>query len=105
VIAHGALVRLFSKNPRLGDQIAVNYRQADLAPRQRLMLDAALKLAQAPQTFGEADVQALLAAGFSREDVWDIGAITALFALSNRLAHLSDMRPNDEFFTMGRESG
>jgi uncharacterized peroxidase-related enzyme len=105
VIAHGALVRLFSKNPRLGDQIAVNYRQADLAPRQRLMLDAALKLAQAPQTFRAEDVQALLAAGFSREDVWDIGAITALFALSNRLAHLSDMRPNDEFFTMGRESG
>jgi uncharacterized peroxidase-related enzyme len=105
VIAHGALVRLFSKNPRLGDQIAVNYRQADLAPRQRLMLDAALKLAQAPQTFGANDVQALLAAGFSREDVWDIGAITALFALSNRLAHLSDMRPNDEFFTMGRDSG
>ena len=104
VIAHGALVRLFSKNPRLGDQIAVNYRQVDLAPRQRLMLDVALKLAQAPQTFGEEDVQALLAAGFSREDVWDIGAITALFALSNRLAHLSDMRPNDEFFTMGRES-
>jgi uncharacterized peroxidase-related enzyme len=105
VIAHGALVRLFSKNPRLGDQIAVNYRQADLAPRQRLMLDAALKLAQAPQTFRAEDVQALLAAGFSREDVWDIGAITALFALSNRLAHLSDMRPNDEFFTMGRDSG
>jgi uncharacterized peroxidase-related enzyme len=105
VIAHGALVRLFAKDPRLGDRIAVNYRQADLTPRQRLMLDAALKLAQAPQTFGEADVQALLAAGFSREDVWDIGAITALFALSNRLAHLSDMRPNDEFFTMGRDSG
>jgi uncharacterized peroxidase-related enzyme len=105
VIAHGALVRLFSKDPRLGDRIAVNYRQADLAPRQRLMLDAALKLAQAPQTFGEGDVQALLAAGFSREDVWDIGAITALFALSNRLAHLSDMRPNEEFFTMGREGG
>ena len=105
VIAHGALLRLFSKDPRLGDQIAVNYRQAELAPRQRLMLYAALKLAQAPQTFGEADVQALLAGGFSREDVWDIGAITALFALSNRLAHLSDMRPNDEFFTMGRESG
>jgi uncharacterized peroxidase-related enzyme len=105
VIAHGALVRLFSKNPRLGDQVAINYRQADLAPRQRLMLDAALKLARAPQTFGGDDVEALLAAGFSREDVWDIGAIAALFALSNRLAHLSDMRPNDEFFTMGREVG
>ena len=105
VVAHGALVRLFAKNPRLGDELAVNYRQATLAPRQRLMLDAALKLAQAPQTFGEDDVQALLAAGFAREDVWDIGAITALFALSNRLAHLADMRPNDEFFTLGRAGG
>jgi uncharacterized peroxidase-related enzyme len=102
VVAHGALVRLFSKNPLLGDQVAVNYRQADIAPRQRIMLDAALKLATAPQTFGEEDVQGLLAAGFSREDVWDIGAITALFALSNRLAHLSGMRPNDEFYALGR---
>ena len=102
VVAHGALVRLFSKNPLLGDQIAVNYRQADITPRQRVMLDAALKLATAPQTFCERDVQALLAAGFSREDVWDIGAITALFALSNRLAHVSEMRPNDEFYTLGR---
>jgi uncharacterized peroxidase-related enzyme len=102
VVAHGALVRLFSKNPLLGDQVAVNYRQAEIAPRQRLMLEAALKLATAPQTFGEEDVQRLLAAGFSREDVWDIGAITALFALSNRLAHLSAMRPNDEFYTLGR---
>lgn len=102
VVAHGALVRLFSKNPRLGDQIAINYRTADLGGRQRAMLDAALKLAQAPQTFGEEDIQELLAQGFSREDVWDIGAITALFALSNRLAHLSDMRPNDEFYDLGR---
>jgi uncharacterized peroxidase-related enzyme len=102
VVAHGALVRLFSKTPLLGDQVAVNYRQAEIAPRQRLMLEAALKLATAPPTFGEEDVQRLLAAGFSREDVWDIGAITALFALSNRLAHLSAMRPNDEFYTLGR---
>jgi uncharacterized peroxidase-related enzyme len=102
VVAHGALVRLFSKNPLLGEQIAVNYRQADIGPRQRLMLDAALKLATAPQTFGEEDVQELLAAGFAREDIWDIGAITALFALSNRMAHLSGMRPNDEFYTLGR---
>jgi len=102
VVAHGALVRLFSKDPLLGDRLAVNHRQADLGPRQRAMLDAALKLAQEPQTFGEDDVQCLLAQGFSREDVWDIGAITALFALSNRLAHLTDMRPNPEFFTLGR---
>ncbi len=82
VVAHGALVRLFTKDPRLGDQLAINYRQADIGPRQRLMLDAALKLATAPQTFGDADLQRLLAAGFTREDVWDIGAITgALRAL------------------------
>ena len=104
VVAHGALLRLFSKDPLLGDRLAVNHRQADLGARQRAMLDAALKLATAPQTFGEDDVQLLLAQGFAREDVWDIGAITALFALSNRLAHLSDMQPNEEFFTLGRGS-
>jgi uncharacterized peroxidase-related enzyme len=102
VVAHGALLRLFSKNPRLGDQVAINFRAADLGARQRAMLDAALKLATAPQTFGEDDVQALLACGFTREDVWDIGAITSLFALSNRMAHLTDMRPNEEFYALGR---
>ncbi len=102
VVAHGALLRLFARNPRLADQIAVNYRTAEISRRQRLMLTAALKLALAPQTFGEADIQALLAAGFSREDVWDIGGIVGLFALSNRLAHLTDMRPNDEFYSLGR---
>lgn len=102
VVAHGALLRLFAKDPLLGDQVAVNYRQAGLGARQRAMLDAALKLATAPQTFGEDDLQSLLAQGFSREDVWDIGAISGLFALSNRLAHLADMQPNPEFFTLGR---
>jgi uncharacterized peroxidase-related enzyme len=102
VIAHGALLRLFAKNPLLGDQVASNYRTADPGPRERAMLEAALKLATAPQAFGEADVQMLLGHGFTREDVWDIGAITALFALSNRMAHLTEMRPNDEFYTMGR---
>lgn len=102
VVAHGALLRLFSKNPRLGDQVAVNHRQAELSPRQRVMLDAALKLATSPQGFCEDDVEQLLAQGFSREDVWDIGAITALFALSNRMAHLANMRPNDEFYSLGR---
>jgi uncharacterized peroxidase-related enzyme len=102
VVAHGALLRLFAKDPLLADRLAVNYRQAQQGPRQRAMLEAALKLATAPQTFGDDDVQSLLAQGFSREDVWDIGAITGLFALSNRLAHLSDMRPNREFFTLGR---
>jgi uncharacterized peroxidase-related enzyme len=102
VVAHGALLRLFSKNPLLGDQVAVNYRSADLDRRQRAMLDAALKLATAPQSFGESDIQNLLACGFTKEDVWDIGAITSLFALSNRMAHLTDMRPNEEFFDLGR---
>jgi uncharacterized peroxidase-related enzyme len=102
VVAHGALLRLFSKDPLLGDQVAINYRVAELSARQRAMLEAALKLATAPQTFGDDDVQALLAHGFTKEDVWDIGAITALFALSNRMAHLTEMRPNDEFYAMGR---
>jgi len=105
VVAHGALLRLFAKNPRLADQIAVNYRTAEIGRRQQVMLSAALKLAQAPQTFGEKDIQDLLAEGFSREDVWDIGGIVGLFALSNRLAHLSDMRPNEEFYNLGRMAG
>ena len=102
VVAHGALLRLFSKNPLLGDQIAVNYRSVELDRRQRAMLDAALKLATAPQSFGEDDIQNLLAFGFTKEDVWDLGAITSLFALSNRMAHLTDMRPNEEFYELGR---
>jgi uncharacterized peroxidase-related enzyme len=102
VVAHGALLRLFSRNPLLGDQVAVNYRSADLDRRQRVMLDAAFKLATAPQSFGEGDIQTLLACGFTKEDVWDIGAITSLFALSNRMAHLTDMRPNEEFYALGR---
>jgi uncharacterized peroxidase-related enzyme len=102
VVAHGALLRLFAKNPRLGDQVAINYRTAEIGRRQRVMLAAALKLAEAPETFADDDIEALLAEGFSREDVWDIGGIVGLFALSNRLAHLADMRPNDEFYSLGR---
>ena len=102
VVAHGALLRIFSKNPLLGDQVAIHHRNADLSPRERAMLDAALKLAREPQDFGEADISSLLDHGFTREDIWDIGAITALFALSNRMAHLTAMRPNDEFYAMGR---
>ena len=102
VVAHGALLRIFSGDPLLGDQVAINHRTADLSLRQRAMLDAAVKLAREPQRFGEADVLTLLEHDFTREDVWDIGAITALFALSNRMAHLSAMRPNDEFYAMGR---
>lgn len=103
VVAHGALLRIFSKNPLLGEQVAILYQKADLGERERVMLDAAVKLAARPQDFGQADVDRLREHGFSEDDVWDIGAITALFALSNRMAHLTDMRPNDEFYAMGRE--
>jgi len=103
VIAHGAALRIYAKNPQLGDQVAVNYKKADLGPRQRAMLEAAHKLARTPEAFGDDDIETLLAHGFSRDDVWDIGAITGLFALSNRMAQLIDLRPNDEFYTLGRE--
>jgi uncharacterized peroxidase-related enzyme len=102
VVAHAALLRIFAKDTKIGDDVAVNYRKADLTARQRAMLDAALKLARSPEEFGEPDVLDLLAHGFAREDVWDIGAITALFALSNRMATLTDMRPNPEFYSLGR---
>ena len=102
VVAHGAVLRIFAKNPILADQLAVNYRSADITPRQRVMLDFAIKMARRPEEIEEADVQTLRGEGFSDEDIWDIGAITALFAMSNRLAHLTTMRPNDEFFALGR---
>ena len=102
VIAHGALVRIRSKNPRLADQLAVNYRSAEITPRQRVMLDFALTLAVDSARLEDADFEPLLTAGFSWEDIWDIGAITAFFALSNRLAALTGMRANDEFYLMGR---
>ena len=102
VVAHGAVLRIFAKNPILADQLAVNYRSADITPRQRAMLDFAAKMARRPEEIEEADVQTLRGEGFSDEDIWDIGAITALFAMSNRLAHLTTMRPNDEFFALGR---
>ena len=102
VIAHGALLRIYAKNPLIADQVAVNYRQADVSPRQRAMLDFAAKMALRAQDVEQADHLRLREHGFSDEDIWDIGAIAALFALSNRMAHLTDMRPNDEFYTMGR---
>ena len=102
VLAHGAILRIYAKNPLIADQVAVNYRKADITPRQRAMLDFALKIALHPQEIEEADHARLREHGFSDEDVWDIGAISAFFALSNRMAHLTDMRPNDEFYTMGR---
>lgn len=102
VVSHGALLRIFSKNPLLGEQVAVLYEKADITPRQRVMLDAAMVLAREPWAFGDGEIERLQAEGFSEDDVWDIGAITSFFALSNRMAHLTDMRPNDDFYLMGR---
>jgi uncharacterized peroxidase-related enzyme len=103
VVAHGAILRIRAKNPLIADQVAVNYRKADVTPKQRAMLDFAMQTALEPWTIGEADFEALRAHGFSDEDIWDIGAVAAFFALSNRMANLINMRPNDEFHTMGRE--
>ncbi len=102
VVAHGAILRVYEKKPLVADQVAVNYRKADITPRQRAMLDFAMKTCTASHTIEDADFAALRAHGFSDDDAWDIGAITAFFGLSNRLANLSGMRPNDEFFLMGR---
>ncbi|MGJ5177437.1 peroxidase-related enzyme [Bradyrhizobium oligotrophicum] len=102
VIAHGAILRIRAKNPVIADQIAINYRKADITPRQRAMLDFAMKVALEAQTVGDADFQALAGHGFSEDDIWDIAAIAAFFALSNRMANVTGMRPNDEFYLMGR---
>ena len=102
VVAHGAILRIYEKHPLLADQLAVNYRKADITPRQTAMLSFAMKVCQDSSAIGEADFEALAAHGFSAEDAWDIGAITAFFGLSNRMANLTSMRPNDEFYLMGR---
>ena len=102
VVAHGAILRIYEKNALVADQVAVNHRKADITPRQRAMLDFAMKVCTASHTLAEADFDALREHGFSDEDAWDIGAITAFFGLSNRMANLSGMRPNDEFYLMGR---
>ena len=102
VVAHGAILRVYEKQPLLADPIAVNYRKAPITPRQRAMLDFAMKVTTASHTLDEADFEALRAHGFDDEDAWDIGAIAAFFGLSNRMANLTGMRPNDEFYLMGR---
>ena len=102
VVAHGAILRIRAKNPLVADQVAVNYRKADITPRQRAMLDFAIKVALDSGAIGEADFEALRAHGLSQDDAWDIAAIAAFFAMSNRLANASSMRPNDEFYLMGR---
>jgi uncharacterized peroxidase-related enzyme len=103
IVSHGALLRIYGKRPLLADQIANNYRKAALSARERAMLDFAVKVATRSAEVAEADFEALAAHGFSREDAWDIGAIAAFFALSNRMANLTAMQPNAEFYVMGRQ--
>ncbi len=102
IVAHGAILRVYAKNPLIADQVATNYRKADISPRQSAMLEFALKVAKDSAGIVDSDFAALRAHAFSDEDIWDIGAIAAFFALSNRMANMISMRPNDEFFTMGR---
>ncbi|MEZ5607250.1 MAG: peroxidase-related enzyme [Burkholderiaceae bacterium] len=102
VVAHGALLRIYEKKPLVTDQVATNYRKADITPRQKAMLDFAMKVCQRSHELGEEDFAPLHAHGFDDEDIWDIAAITAFFGLSNRMASFSNMMPNPEFYLMGR---
>lgn len=102
VIAHGAILRIRAKDALIADQLATNYRKADITPRQMAMLDFAVKVSQQAHTVGEPDFEALVAHGFSQEDVWDIASISAFFGMSNRMANVTSMRANPEFYTMGR---
>jgi uncharacterized peroxidase-related enzyme len=102
VVAHGAILRIRAKDPLVADQVAINYRKADITPRQTAMLDFAMQVALDAATVADEDLDTLRGHGFSDEDIWDIGAIAAFFALSNRMANLTSMRPNDEFYLMGR---
>jgi uncharacterized peroxidase-related enzyme len=104
VIAHGAILRIRAKNPLIADQVAINHRKADLSTRERAMLDFAMKVATESHTVSDADYAALHAAGFTDQDGWDIAAIAAFFALSNRLANATGMRANPEFYAMGRDA-
>ncbi len=105
VVAHGAILRIRAKDPLIADQVAINYRKADISARHRAMLDFALRVAIRSQEVEDADIAALSEQGFSAEDVWDIAAIAAFFAMSNRLANVAAIRPNDEFYAMGRGEG
>jgi uncharacterized peroxidase-related enzyme len=102
VVAHGAILRIRAKNPQIADQIAINYRKADITPRQTAMLDFAMKVSRAAEEISEQDFTEVSRHGFSDDDIWDIAAVSAFFALSNRLANVTGMRPNDEFYMMGR---
>ena len=102
VVAHGAILRIYEKKPMVADQVAVNYRKADITPRQRAMLDFAMKVSHNADAIDDSDFAALQAHGFDDEDAWDIAAITAFFGLSNRMANFAGMQPNPEFYLMGR---
>ena len=102
IIAHGAILRIRAKNPLVADQIAANYRKADITARQKAMLAFAMEVALNSQGVGETQMAALREHGFGEDDIWDITAIAAFFGMSNRLANVTDMRPNDEFYMMGR---
>ncbi|WP_411963149.1 peroxidase-related enzyme [Haloferax sp. YSMS24] len=102
-VAHGALLRIYAKDPLLADQLVANYRSADISEKHKTMLDVAVKLTERPVEVGDDDLQRLRDVGFSEEEVWDIGAVTAFFNLSNRMAMFADMRPNEEFHTLGRQ--
>ena len=102
VVAHGAILRIRAKNPLVADQVAVNYRKADITPKQKAMLDFAMKVCLRSGEINDADFETLRGHGFTDEDIWDIGAIAAFFGLSNRMANMTSMRPNDEFFLLGR---
>jgi uncharacterized peroxidase-related enzyme len=102
IVAHGAVLRIRSKDPHLADHVAANPWQAELDARGRAIADLALALARTPERFGDADIARARSAGLSDDEIWDVGSITALFALSNRLAHLTKLQPNPEFYLMGR---
>lgn len=102
VVAHGAILRIRAKDPLIADQVAVNYRKADITPRQKAMLDYAMKVSLSAQEINDDDMDVLRGHGFTEEDIWDISGITAFFGLSNRMANVTSMRPNDEFYAMGR---
>jgi 4-carboxymuconolactone decarboxylase len=103
VVAHGAILRIRAKDPLIADQVAVNYRKADITERQKVMLDFAVRVSASAHEVSEADLDALTSHGFTEDDVWDIAAISAFFALSNRMANVTNMRPNPEFYAMGRD--
>jgi uncharacterized peroxidase-related enzyme len=102
VVAHGAILRIRAKNPLLADQVAINYRKADITPRQMAMLDFAMKVSARAYEVGDEDIAVLKSHDFTEDDIWDISAISAFFGMSNRLANVTSMRPNDEFYLLGR---